>query len=251
MLSVVLYVAWWVVAPLMHLKLNDRLEVRLCSLIFCQMALSHKLFISFTWVTTSYIWQWHFPVSDLSLRGVAHRGHWWLASARASVVPDMQSSLLAPGIPWDTGLLKREGNREGRARVVQAPLPYPVFVKFRGSATADGGGQAPGSGCLSCWRDGVSGSGSTAAPLPVSMDTVVVEWMELCVPSFLLLWIFSRSGLHCYGRRAVCTDTLSVVPSVPPPLCDPIHLPLEVQLCGILWHPVVLGRGTFVGLWML
>ena len=91
------------------------------------------------------------------------------------------------GSPETQALLKREGNREGRARVVQAPLPYPVFVKFRGSATADGGGQAPGSGCLSCWRDGVSGSGSTAAPLPVSMDAVVVEWMDLCVPSFLLL----------------------------------------------------------------
>ena len=82
------------------------------------------------------------------------------------------------------------------------------------------------------------------------MDTVVVEWMELCVPSFLLLWVFCSSGLHCYGQRAVSTDTLSVVPSVPPPLCDPIHLPLDEQLCGSLQDPVVLGSSTFVGLWM-
>ena len=28
----------------------------------------------------------------------------------------------------------------------------------------------------------------------------------------------------------------------------PVHPPLDVQMCGILQHPVVLGRGTFVEL---
>ena len=250
MLTVVLYVAWWVVPPLMHLKLNDRLEVRLCSLIFCQMALSHKLFVSFTWVTTGYIWEWHFPVSDLSLRGVAHRGHWWLASARASVVPEMQSSLLAPGIPWDTGLTKEGRRPRGKSQGCAGTSTISCFRKVQRLCHCRWGRAGTRVRVPQLLEGWGLGSGSTAAPLPVSMDTVVVEWMELCVQSFLLLWIFSRSGLHCYGQRAVCTETLSVVPSVPPPLCDPIHLPLEVQLCGILRHPVVLGRGTFVGLWV-
>lgn len=153
------------------------------------------------------------------------------------------------GPPETQALPKREGDREGRARIVQAPLPYPVFVTFRGSALQMREGRHRGHGYLSCRREGVSGSSSTAAPLPVSMDTSVVDGMELCVPSSLLLWVLCRSGLHCDGQRAVSTDTVSVVLSVPP-LCDPIHLPVEVQLCGILRHPVVLGRGTSVGLWM-
>ena len=32
------------------------------------------------------------------------------------------------------------------------------------------------------------------------------------------------------------------------PLCSPIHLPLYVLMCGSLWHPGVLGKGTFVEL---
>lgn len=81
----------------------------------------------------------------------------------------------------------------------------------------------------------------------------MVEWMELCVPSFLLLWVFCRSGLHCYGQRAVSIDTLSVVPSVPPPLCDPIHLPLDeqcVEFSGILLYSAaapLLGYGCLNG----
>ena len=32
--------------------------------------------------------------------------------------------------------------------------------------------------------------------------------------------------------------------------CVSVHLPLDVSMCGILQHPVVLGRGTFVVLWI-
>ena len=34
------------------------------------------------------------------------------------------------------------------------------------------------------------------------------------------------------------------------PLCVPAHIPLDVPVCRILWHPDVLGRGAFVELWM-
>lgn len=127
----------------MHLKLNDRLEVRLRSLIFWQMALSHKFFVSFTWVTASYIWEWHFPVSDLSLRGIAHRGHWWLASARASIVPEMQSSFLASGTPWDTGLTKEGRRQRGKSQDCAGPSTIPCFCNVQRLCAADAGGQAP------------------------------------------------------------------------------------------------------------
>ena len=92
------------------------------------------------------------------------------------------------GSPETQALLKREGDREGRARVVQAPLPYPVFVKFRGSATADGGGQAPGSGCLSCWRDGV------LAP-------------DLLLPHYLFPWtLLWLSGWSCVCNLSCCSE---------------------------------------------
>ena len=32
------------------------------------------------------------------------------------------------------------------------------------------------------------------------------------------------------------------------PYVIPVHLPLDVQRCGILWHPGVLGKGNFVKL---
>lgn len=34
-----------------------------------------------------------------------------------------------------------------------------------------------------------------------------------------------------------------------PVLCIPVHPPLDVQKAGIVWHPGVFGRGTFVALW--
>ena len=33
--------------------------------------------------------------------------------------------------------------------------------------------------------------------------------------------------------------TASTAAPVPPPLCVPVHPPLDVQMCGILWHPGV------------
>ena len=46
-------------------------------------------------------------------------------------------------------------------------------------------------------------------------------------------------------------ESWAAVPSVLPPLCVPVHPPLNVQICGNLWHPSGLSRGTFVELWML
>lgn len=45
-------------------------------------------------------------------------------------------------------------------------------------------------------------------------------------------------------------NTVSTVSLVLPPLCVPAHIPLDVPVCRTLWHPGVLGRGTFVELWM-
>lgn len=45
-------------------------------------------------------------------------------------------------------------------------------------------------------------------------------------------------------------DTVSTASLVLPPLRVPAHIPLDVPACRILWHPGVLGRGTFVELWM-
>ena len=33
------------------------------------------------------------------------------------------------------------------------------------------------------------------------------------------------------------------------PLCVQVHLPLNAQTCGIVQHPIVLRRGSFVDLW--
>ena len=38
---------------------------------------------------------------------------------------------------------------------------------------------------------------------------------------------------------------------VQPPLCAPVHLSLDVWMCGILQHPGMLGRATSVELWIL
>lgn len=82
------------------------------------------------------------------------------------------SSFLTWGSPEIQTLLKREGGGEEELRVVPGTSTMSVFVKFRVSATADGEGRHQGHGRLSLLEDGVSGSGSTAAPIPVSMDTI-------------------------------------------------------------------------------
>ena len=46
-----------------------------------------------------------------------------------------------------------------------------------------------------------------------------------------------------YRNRLCCAP-------IPPPLCIPVHSTLDVQMCGILWSPGVLGRVTFVRLGM-
>ena len=98
----------------------------------------------------------------------------------------------------------------------------------------------------------VAGGMGSQAPVPL-LPHYLFPWTLLWLSGWSCVCHLScccSSGLHCYGQRAVSTDTLSVVPSVPPPLCDPIHLPLDEQLCGILQDPGVLGSRTFVGLWM-
>ena len=55
---------------------------------------------------------------------------------------------------------------------------------------------------------------------------------------------------YCILWNARIAGTTSKIPLFPPPLCVPVHPPLDEQVCGILWHPGMLGRGTFVELWV-
>lgn len=175
-------------SPTDAFEVNDTLEVRLCSLIFWQMALSHKFFVSFTWVTTSYIWDWHFPVPDLLLRGIAHRGHWWLASARASVVPEMQSSFLASGTPWDTGLTKEGRRQRGKSQDCAGTSTIPCFVNIQRLC------------CCRCGRAGtrvmgtsVAGEMGSQAPVPL---------LPHCLCLWICLWLM---GWSCGCHLACCS----------------------------------------------
>ena len=60
---------------------------------------------------------------------------------------------------------------------------------------------------------------------------------ESYVPLPLLLL-----GSLCCGLHFISPYSL--------PLCVLVHPPLHLQVCEILWSPGVLGRGTFVELWM-
>lgn len=90
----------------------------------------------------------------------------------------------------------------------------------------------------------------------------------------LLLFIFRGQGCHQSWEACVvwaaspeATGLLGAVVYLPqpkvwdcrhplfcsphlPPLCVSVHPPSSVQTCGILQHPGVLGRVTFVELWI-
>lgn len=65
----------------------------------------------------------------------------------------------------------------------------------------------------------------------------------------LLLQILWGCGLSCCCWGSSTGGTSSPVPTVPPPLCIPVHPPSDAQVDEVFQHPAVLDRGTFVILW--
>lgn len=71
----------------------------------------------------------------------------------------------------------------------------------------------------------------------------------------MLLSLLNATGLsEAVGSATEVRGLGLQAPSQPFPqfclLCIPAHQPLDVQMCQILQCPVLLGRGTFVELWM-
>lgn len=60
--------------------------------------------------------------------------------------------------------------------------------------------------------------------------------------------VFWGRGLSCRSWKTKIAGTASAIAPVPPLLCAPVHPPLDAQKGSIVWHPGVLGRGTFVEL---
>lgn len=55
-------------------------------------------------------------------------------------------------------------------------------------------------------------------------------------------------GLSRHGRRTKVSSPVAAISPVSPPLCIPIHLPSDVQICGSLRHLSVSSRGSFLEL---
>ena len=64
------------------------------------------------------------------------------------------------------------------------------------------------------------------------------------LPSWLWLWAPSLRSEGWHGKHCLFPFGST------PPLCVQVHLPLNAQMCGIVQQPSVLGRGSFVALWM-
>ena len=101
-------------------------------------------------------------------------------------------------------------------------------------------------GHLRGWRGGVPGPTAAAAQLPVSTGATVVGRLELYVLPPCHYWVLWGCRLSCCGQRAGIAGTTSTVPPVLPFLCVLVQPPLDVQICGLLWRPSVLGRGALL-----
>ena len=145
----------------------------------------------------SYIWEWDFPVSNLSLRGVAHEGHWWLASARASIALEMQSSFLAPGIPWDTGLTKEGRRRRGKSQGCAGTSTMSCFCKAQSLCHCRLG--RAGTRVMGA---SVAGGMGSQAPVPL-LPHYLFPWT--------LLWL---SGWSCVCHLSCCSGCSVVLGSI-------------------------------------
>lgn len=129
--------------------------------------------------------------------------------------------------------------------MVQASLPCPGF-RFSCSAAVSWGWRGRSHGHLSGWWVGAPGPTSVAALLPGALGTTEAGRLDFRVTLLLLLGVLALPAVAAAGEQD--RGAASALPSVPPPLCVPVHLPLRT-----VWdspHPGVLGRGTSVLLCM-
>ena len=88
------------------------------------------------------------------------------------------------------------------------------------------------------------------APLPLLLVTHVASGQVVGTTSPPAAGFFEAVGSAATPGGPGSQANLHSLP-VQPPLCAPVHLSLDVWMCGILQHPGVLGRATSVELWML
>ena len=195
---------------------------------------------------------WPVPACTVSIRTVAPGlpcssfcicAHCCLASAVPPVVTGMAGSCLMSRIPWVTGLAAvTGGGRPGGITIGQLPPLCVWCYKMHRICHCKWRGRGCSHGHL---RVGGAGS-SPHCPIPCGQG-VAVEWMLDTTfptgPGFSEA-VDSAATVRGLGLR----DTDSAVPLVPAPPCVSVLPPLGVYgliHCEILWHPVVLGRGTF------
>lgn len=120
-------------------------------------------------------------------------------------------------------------------------LSVSGVTRSTGSAIASGGAGAAVMGIpASAGLDPVR-----TAPVPVAR---VWPWNGCWIPPSLLALGSQAVASAATVRGLGLQDTDSAVPLVPAPPCISVLLPLGLYgpiHCEILWHPVVLGRGTF------
>ena len=63
-------------------------------------------------------------------------------------------------------------------------------------------------------------------------------------------WVLCSCGPCCRSQRARIAGTISAVPLVLPALCVSAYPLFDVQMYRVIQHPFLLGRSTFVELWM-
>ena len=92
-------------------------------------------------------------------------------------------------------------------------------------------------GCFSGWRGVVSGPTAAAAQL---------IWGLLRLGGWnCIVCTASPATTGFSGAEGSAAEVVERALQAAPPLCVPVHSPLYVLMCGVLWRPGVLGRGTF------
>lgn len=182
------------------------------------------------------------PLCTVPARDVAWYPCWYCLCSLGLLVPYWSWAAAVTGITaWGTGLVDASTasgitwvatiGREGRDEELKVldPPAAPVLLAFTGAAIEDASE-------LESWV--LSGT-ELQAPLLHSPDTGVACATSVAATRLSALQA-QPSELVSWGRR-VCLRISSVLP----PLCVSVYWLLDLLWCGHLWHPRVLGRGTF------
>ena len=156
-------------------------------------------------------------------------GVWCLSSARATVITRMVGFSLSPRIPWVTGS-PTIGGGWGWGNQSCADAATVLCSRFVGSATADEGrgSEGQGRGHLSDWWDGVPSPTATAAQLVLAMGTPAIRRLESRAPTLLLPLGSLKLQAQLHVSEGQDFRHQSALLSILPPLCVPVHPPLEV-----------------------